>query len=218
VLATIFAAVSVSWVALARRTVAARGRALGSGAIATHYERLGVPPSASADDLRAAYRRLARQHHPDAHGGRTSPDMAALNEAWYVLRDPGRRALYDAALRPVAPPSAGSTAERVDEEEPVQPTGHLGIPIGWIAILAALAIIFVFTAYAASSTKGSGSDGQLRPGECVAIDGEGFAVETSCTRAHDGVVQGLVPFDTPCPNGSSSYTDRTHVSQVCVRS
>jgi hypothetical protein len=62
----------------------------------THYETLGVGPSASPDQVRAAYRAAARDHHPDAGG---DPDrMRALNAAWHVLGDQTRRAAYDQQL------------------------------------------------------------------------------------------------------------------------
>ncbi|MDP8938118.1 MAG: J domain-containing protein [Actinomycetota bacterium] len=73
--------------------------------MATHYEVLGVTPQATTDEIRAAYRRQARRHHPD-----TQPDadpataeaarrtMAALNSAWEVLGNPSRRHAYDAGL------------------------------------------------------------------------------------------------------------------------
>jgi molecular chaperone DnaJ len=61
-----------------------------------YYEILGVPKSASNDDLKAAFRRLARQHHPDVNN---SPDaeerFKEINEAYAVLSDPDRRAAYD---------------------------------------------------------------------------------------------------------------------------
>ena len=41
----------------------------------THYDVLGVPPSASADEVKRAYHRRAREHHPDVHvGGERRPD------------------------------------------------------------------------------------------------------------------------------------------------
>ena len=62
----------------------------------SHYEVLGIPVRATAEEVRAAYRRAARASHPDAGGdGRT---MSELNAAWHVLRDPGRRAAYDRLL------------------------------------------------------------------------------------------------------------------------
>jgi molecular chaperone DnaJ len=47
--------------------------------------------------IRAAYVRLAKQHHPDAGG--TAERMVALNEAWAVLGDAQQRAAYDRARR-----------------------------------------------------------------------------------------------------------------------
>lgn len=62
----------------------------------TYYEVLGVPSRASAAEIRAAYRAAARRRHPDAGG--TADAMQALNQAWHVLGDPGRRAAYDRSL------------------------------------------------------------------------------------------------------------------------
>jgi curved DNA-binding protein CbpA len=70
----------------------------------TYYDRLGVAPAASVAEIRAAYRESARRVHPDVAGGSDDVSaMAALNEAWYVLRDPARRAAYDATLASPAP-------------------------------------------------------------------------------------------------------------------
>jgi hypothetical protein len=63
---------------------------------ANYYEVLAVARGASADEIRAAYRRAARRHHPDRGG--THADMVRANEAWKVLSDPVRRAAYDAVL------------------------------------------------------------------------------------------------------------------------
>ena len=59
-----------------------------------HYATLGVSHDASSDDIRAAYRKLCAEHHPD-RGGETER-MAAINAAWHVLGDPERRREYDA--------------------------------------------------------------------------------------------------------------------------
>lgn len=61
-----------------------------------YYEVLGVPRNASPDELKAAFRRLARQYHPDVS---SSPDaeerFKEINEAYAVLSDEQRRAAYD---------------------------------------------------------------------------------------------------------------------------
>ncbi|MCP3988674.1 MAG: J domain-containing protein [Actinomycetia bacterium] len=66
----------------------------------THYEKLGVAPGCTFEELRTAYRRLARECHPDVavvKGGQSS--MAEINEAWRVLSDGARRRLYDQTVR-----------------------------------------------------------------------------------------------------------------------
>ena len=64
-----------------------------------YYEALGVDPEASPDEIRGAFRRLAREHHPDATGG--DPDSERrykeVSEAYAVLSDPNKRRQYDAA-------------------------------------------------------------------------------------------------------------------------
>ena len=72
--------------------------------MATHYDLLGVEPGASLEEIQRAYRLLALRHHPDVAPEADPARMAALNGAWSVLSDPGRRRSYDAALgRPEAP-------------------------------------------------------------------------------------------------------------------
>jgi curved DNA-binding protein len=71
-----------------------------------HYTVLGLRRGATAEQIRVAYRLLAKQHHPDVNGG--SPESLRLtqllNSAYEVLADPERRRAYDQEL------AAGSEA------------------------------------------------------------------------------------------------------------
>jgi len=62
-----------------------------------YYETLGVNKSASADELRAAFRKLAMQYHPDRNAGDKDAEhkFKDINEAYDVLKDDQKRAAYD---------------------------------------------------------------------------------------------------------------------------
>ena len=62
-----------------------------------YYEILGVKKSASAEDIRKAFRKLARKYHPDVNpGDKTAEEkFKALSEANDVLSDPKKRKIYD---------------------------------------------------------------------------------------------------------------------------
>lgn len=65
-----------------------------------HYRVLGVSPAATAEDIRRAYRRLARDLHPDLNRDLSAAERLKLVTAAYnVLKHPGRRARYDAAAK-----------------------------------------------------------------------------------------------------------------------
>ena len=59
---------------------------------ADYYELLGVPRNATADQIRSAYRKLARQHHPDVSQAADGAErFKQITEAYEVLSDPERR-------------------------------------------------------------------------------------------------------------------------------
>ena len=62
-----------------------------------YYELLGVSRTASADDLKKAYRKLAMQYHPDRNPGDAAAELKfkEISEAYDVLRDDDKRAAYD---------------------------------------------------------------------------------------------------------------------------
>ena len=62
-----------------------------------YYATLGVPPGATKKDIRSAYRKLARQHHPDVNPNDSGAEarFREINEAHEVLSDSEKRAEYD---------------------------------------------------------------------------------------------------------------------------
>jgi curved DNA-binding protein CbpA len=78
-----------------------------------HYRVLGVPRDASVNEIRSAYRRLARRHHPDVNpraGG--SQRFRALARAYETLSDPSERARYDHAVAHPIPVQRSANAQR----------------------------------------------------------------------------------------------------------
>jgi molecular chaperone DnaJ len=102
-----------------------------SPAQATPYEVLGVSPAASQEDLRRAYRRRARETHPDLGGSDTQ--FRAVQIAWERIGDPEERAVYDRGrggssttqtANGFRPPTAGEA--RADTRPRARAYGHPG--------------------------------------------------------------------------------------------
>ena len=83
------------------------------------YEVLGIPRAASDAEIKKAYRRLARKHHPDVNPGDASAQkrFQEIAGAWEVLRDPKRRERYD---------RTGETADASPEPPPWSGAGPFG--------------------------------------------------------------------------------------------
>ena len=203
--------------------------------ITDHYERLGVSSTATRDEIRIAYRQLAREFHPDAKGDASATRMAQINEAWHVLSDPGRRAMYDAQNRGSytdrvraagyasgsATPSSGgggtrtatrTVPPRIAEANPAR------FPWRFMLVIAAVGIAFILVN--AALTKPSEPvplDNLMGAGSCVDVAPNGDAVEVICDGANDGVVDSVIAAGAYCPQDTESHRDHQGMGQVCVR-
>src|SRR5213593_2814124 len=73
-----------------------------------YYQMLGVPETATDKDIRRAYRKLAKEHHPDANPG-SEERFKQISAAYDVLGDPDKRKEYDEVRR--LGPMAGTFAD-----------------------------------------------------------------------------------------------------------
>lgn len=86
------------WHALATRAErGARPRVIFPGMAESLYDALGVKKTADADEIRKAYRKLARKHHPDVNPGDAAAEAAfkKISAAYDVLSDDAKRKAYD---------------------------------------------------------------------------------------------------------------------------
>jgi hypothetical protein len=149
--------------------------------------------------------------------------MAAVNEAYRVLRNPSRRALYDselAALRSSASSGTPRPHQRpvssplVRVPDPGPPRYPWKLVIGG-AVVGAAVVIGAAALYEPSPPPAP--DNVLEPGSCVAIEANRDAREVACNGATDElVVSELVPLDGVCPPGLAAYRDRQGMGYACV--
>jgi molecular chaperone DnaJ len=204
------------------------------GDIATHYDVLGVRPDASAQAIRDSYRARARVHHPDRGSGTQGDDvtgpatatMAEINEAYRVLSDPGRRAVYDRSVRDVSAGRTVGTEPSVEADpdgppvahyNPLAPAGPARFPWKLAAVAALLGSGLVLASAAVSDSPADEvPDGIIRTDSCVAIEPNGDAREVACTGTNDIVVELLIPTDATCPASMTPHRDRLGLGIACV--
>ncbi|MEM9517313.1 MAG: J domain-containing protein [Actinomycetota bacterium] len=190
-----------------------------------HYAVLGVRPDASDQEVRDAFRRLARQHHPDRSAAeRAGADrMAEINEAYRVLSEPSRRAVYDASLRrsPAEPPTVPEPADDAYTPSTSRPADYQPARIPWrmLSVVGIIAVVgIVVLAQFTEPGEPDAPDGIMRIGDCVEIELDNDAREIACTGDPliDLVVRAFVPFDGRCPGGTLAHRDRQGMGVACV--
>lgn len=187
------------------------------------YDILGVSTSATTEQIRASYRKLARQVHPDvgsaAHNSMVT--MAEINYAWSVLSDPVRRRDYDNSQRevlsvstPHAEPGIGDPISRLHHPSRLEPAR-----IPWRGMLLAVVIGSVCVLIARGFTDPAPPgvpDQLLEPGSCVVVGVDRLAIEVSCGGPHEYVVAQFIPLDRVCPSNTETFRDRQGMGIACV--
>ena len=203
----------------------------------SHYDVLGVSPTASTRDIKNAYRDKARRVHPDRVAASdeqwASREMASLNEAWSVLSDPVRRRAYDDSLRtpPVNTAPFTNSSQRDDDvrqnyerdrvsklfaQRPLN-TSPAKFPWRTMSIVAGIgtAVVIVLSILSDPAAEPK-PDQLLQSGSCVVREQDQSVREVSCQEDHYGVVRQLVGFDMRCPGQTESYRDRQGMGTACV--
>jgi molecular chaperone DnaJ len=181
----------------------------------THYEVLGVRRDASTSQIRAAFRRLARAHHPDTSTSGSAESLTPINEAWRVLGDPVLRYDYDRTLDSPAPPIV--EAVRVPSSAVAAPPPS-SFPWRFLLCLTAVGIgIVLLGVFTYQPSKPGPPDNLLEPGSCVVMEDNRDASEVNCDTPHDGVVVSMIDSDQRCPVDLEPHRDRQGLGVACVR-
>ena len=188
-----------------------------------HYATLGVPGTASAEQIRAAYRMRARQLHPDrvvdpAERSRAEARMSVVNEAWRVLGDQDLRTAYDRDRRHDLPAGSAQTVPFYQPTVPdpfddVEVPAAVGCALRFGPALLAVGVLVGLLIVTALASGGGDTPTRLAPGRCVEV-GEGLRIVPCALGVPEIVSRGVA--GTSCPQGSVAMVLGTRTDQVCV--
>jgi molecular chaperone DnaJ len=173
-----------------------------------YYEILGVKKSASVDDIRKAFRKLARKYHPDVNPGDKAAEekFKALSEANDVLSDPKKRKIYD-QLGFYSDNIDPAAAEAYARGGPTGAGGFGGFP-GGQSRNAGQGVPFDFSGFdfndmfeGARGQRSSGSGGGFRDIFSGIFGGRGAAPQEGPEPGSDLEYQVNVPFWTAIRGG-----------------
>jgi hypothetical protein len=200
----------------------------------SHYEVLGVAPTAGSDHVRRAYLDRAREAHPDRHvdaSGAQRADaerrMQEVNEAWRVLGNPRRRRRYDLERGPemlftsrsdgTMPPDYRPDGEVIEE---IDSTTRLIRGLPWMILVFVMFAIFVFSAYAATGGSKANPIPSNNLARCVtvrSVAGAGpSATPSPCGTPGARLVVAEVDTNQPCPLGSERLQPATGATVYCL--
>jgi curved DNA-binding protein CbpA len=197
-----------------------------------HYATLGVPRTASLDQIRRAYRDRMRNVHPDS-ASRTSArgvssaasteEVTRIAEAWNILSSPDRRAAYDLQLAVGSAAGAEGTTSRVASSRPMsnpdldRPYPPARFPWRFVlTIIGVGAAILIVLHILGDPMPERGIDGLISAGSCVDFDDVGAAYEVPCNGPHQAVARELVPFGSACDSDTTQARDRQGMGTVCI--
>ncbi len=178
-----------------------------------YYQTLGLQRSASADDIRKAYRRLARKYHPDVSKEADALErFKQMQEAYEVLKDPKKRSAYDQLganwkqgeqFRP--PPDFGAGFDFGQARRGRAHSGGFGDEAGGTHAFEGAEQFsdFFSTLFGGGEQPFTGGGARRRNGRDQHAD-----IELDLEEAHRGVVRDLTLQQAPAP-GSSAPATRT---------
>lgn len=148
--------------------------------------------------------------------------MAAVNEAYRVLGEPARRAVYDASRRGTGSAAESSSSTAVRSRTPPRPTvDTTPARFPWKLMLGMATVGAAVVLVGAALYEPPGPerpDNLLGPGSCVTIEANGDAREVACTGTDELVVEVLLPIDGRCPDRTTGHRDRQGRGLACVSS